>query len=310
MRNPRDVTITIGIPTLNGPDRLDRCLTSIARATAWNRFGDVKVIVHDDASSAESLALNKDVIQRHEFLRDRAGLEMIMSETRGGISHGWNLLTRHRTSEIVVLFNDDIEVERDYLDVLVWNLLHNPHAGMVGLSAYTGLTRRQVEDLRLGHLYNVGVFDPETAVAVADRIRASYDHVAFPRNDYRESRLLDGGGALLASCGYAFAFRREDFDAVDGFDEQFFVYYEEVDFGVSMRKKLNRTHYMVDYPTIWHMGGATMSAEGMNASERLVESRVKFEAKWGKTMNELHEELAHESPPVRNWNSHYANWVK
>ena len=104
--------------------------------------------------------------------------------------------------------------------------------------------------------------------------------------------------------------RREDFDAVDGFDEQFFVYYEEVDFGVSMRKKLNRTHYMVDYPTIWHMGGATMSAEGMNASERLVESRVKFEAKWGKTMNELHEELAHESPPVRNWNSHYANWVK
>lgn len=263
--------VTIGIPTMNGPERLARCLESIAECTAFDRFASVKVLVCDDGSTEENLKLNKDAIHRSDRLRDVAGLEMLVSAENVGVSASWNKLVRHHPCEVASLLNDDIEVAHDWLDVLTFSVWENKHAGMVGLDSYVGVIKRDV----------------------VDRLP--------PRIDYREARLLDGDGTLLASAGSIFAFRRDTYEAAGGFDERYKVYYEECDFGTTLRR-LGYAHYMASYPIVFHMGGATMSQPSMDAQGHLARSRALFAEKWGATPASLRGQFG-PAPATKTWNT-------
>jgi GT2 family glycosyltransferase len=255
-------SVLVGIPTLNGPDRLTRCLESIAQCTRLSAFESVKVLVCDDGSREDQLKLNKDAVSRAS--RRLPGLEMLVSETRCGIAASWNKLVRHQSTDAVVLVNDDIEVVDYWLDVLVYSVTENRVAGMVALNSYAGVTKGQVQAAGRAPL----------------------------RRDYFESKLLHAGGNLLAASGSIFAFRRDTYDAVGGFDERYFCFYEEVDFGVAM-KMIGLVHFVADAPVVYHMGGATTSdACNLVASEEMVRSRQEFRKKWGKTPAELRAQFA------------------
>lgn len=125
--------VLIGIPTLNGPDRLDRALTSVRKHT---NLEDVVLIVSDDASTPENLQKNKDVVFKHD-------VELLMSEHRLGVAQQWNRLVRHvPDADICVLLNDDVEVVEDWFDVLVFSLVKNPGLGVVSLRCETGVTSK------------------------------------------------------------------------------------------------------------------------------------------------------------------------
>ena len=55
-------TVTVAIPTLNGSERLERCLKSIAMCTTLDET--VRVVVRDDGSEAEELQKVKAVMER------------------------------------------------------------------------------------------------------------------------------------------------------------------------------------------------------------------------------------------------------
>lgn len=259
--------ILIGIPTLNGPDRLDRALKSIK---TYTDLRNVVVFVSDDASTPENLKLNKDVVHTH-------GVPMLMSEERLGIAKQWNRLVRHvPDAEVCVLLNDDVEVVEDWLDVLVFSLEKNPDLGMVSLRCETGVT--------------------------------SENGQPRPRVDYNEARILHAGGSLVSGGGAAFAFRREDWAGVGGFDERYFCFYEEVDFGVALATQLGRFNAFVSYPVIYHMGGATIGVN-MDASQVLLDSRKAFWDKWGLTMDQLRARLgSREAPSFHEWDSKFKHW--
>ena len=118
---------------------------------------------------------------------------------------------------------------------------------------------------------------------------------------------MDGDGSLLTSCGYAFAFRRKDYDAIGGFDERYFCFYEECDFGVAVRQRGFRCA-MASHPLVYHMGGATNSEpRHLVASERMAESRAKFLEKWGHSPDELRRQMEGSRLPLRSWNSQMRN---
>jgi GT2 family glycosyltransferase len=272
-----DVKVTVGIPTLNGPDRLRRCLRSIAECTDWSAFGpgNVKVLICDDGSTPENLEANKHVLHEAERLRQVSGAEMIMSPTRDGIAKSWNKLVRHQACDVAALLNDDIEVVEHWLDVLVYSVMENPQAGMIGLNSYVGVIKGQVP--------------PPLRV------------------DYCESHLLSGGGRLVSSQGPIFAFRRDVYDLVGGFDERYFVFYEECDFGVALRQK-GYVHYMADYPRVYHMGGATNSEpKNLDAASQIAASREKFRQKWGRSFEQIRQEYG-PAPTAREWNTQINNW--
>lgn len=275
--------IVVGVPTLNEPWRLERCLKSIATST---ELDNVRVVVCDDGSRDDTLRDIAGVVER--MRQTIGGLVLLQNNARLGIAKTWNRLTRYDpNAQIVALINDDVEVVPHWLDVLAFSVRENPPAGMVGLNSYVALTKEQHDKLHPNAL----------------------PHERIPIIEYRQAHLLDAGGELMWAPGNIFAFRREAFDTVGGFDERFFVFYEEVDFGLRLRlRKL--LSFVADYPIVYHMGGATMSdPANLNASERLLESRRLFVDKWGKSSSQLREELRADyiRPRLREWNSQTHN---
>jgi GT2 family glycosyltransferase len=270
MARIKDHSATVGISTLNGPERLARCLQSIREETRWDRLGPCKLLVCDDCSTGENLEHNRRIVcDEYRDLQQLAGLEMLMNTERSGIAASWNKLARHQLSDVLVLLNDDIEVSRDWLEVLVYSVMENRRAAMVALNSYVGLTRSDITELHPG----------------------AARHRLFPRLDYVESQLLSGQGELLTSLGSAFAVRTEVYDEVGGFDERYFCFYEELDFGVACCKA-GYAHYNATHPVLFHMGGATTSdGRNLSASREFARSRAAFRAKWGKSPAEVQEEL-------------------
>lgn len=276
--------VLVGIPTLNGPDRLTRCLRAIVDCTDFKHF-DVQVTVADDGSERVLAEVAADVMLAIEELRrvrgiDGLSLHYLRSETRTGIASTWNRIIRadEEKRPLVVLINDDVEVVDDWLDVLAFSVANNHQAGMVGLNSYCGVTKGQVP--------------------------------VPPRIEYVEAKLQSGDGLMIASHGPIFAFSRARYDHVCGFDERYFVFYEEVDFGVKLLK-FDLAHYIASYPIVYHMGGATNSdPKNLDAAYHLRESRKKFHDKWNLTLDEirLYGAERRRAYEVHEWNTQLKVW--
>lgn len=277
MSKPR---VLIGIPTVNRYDCLMRCLSSIAHHTPFGRF-DVKILVASDSDRSEDIALSKSAV--HQY-RQVGGMELIYGQGRTGIAATWNRIVRTDTSkrDVVVLLNDDVEITDDWLDVLVYSVLENKQiVGAVSLNCYVSVTEAQVRE---------------------------HNGYKPPRLDYNEARLLDGGGSLLSTGGAAFAFRRENFDAVKGFDDRYFCFYEEIDFSVTLRRRFGLRAFMASYPVVYHMGGATNSLpENLDARAHMERSRKKFVEKWGEAPDAMRRRIiaenAQNKQSLYEWNT-------
>jgi GT2 family glycosyltransferase len=297
MSRPR---VLIGVPTLNGPDRLKRCLESVRDCTDTKRF-DVRCVIADDGSTEMNLAGNHKVVGAFLCI---PGMTFLHGHGRTGIASTWNRIVRSDDREIIALINDDIEVVPDWLEVIEYSLSNNAHVGMVGLNSYLSVTKQQV---RVEGRMPLTIDYKEARLRDGDLCCAVCDGPL--RSDYYEARLMNGGGSLIASTGSCFGFRRKVYDQVGGFDERYHVFFEEVDFGVSLQRA-GYFNYMASYPLVYHTGGETNSdPKNLIASERLVESREKFQAKWKKTPSQLREEFMKRGPaPLsREWNSMIRN---
>jgi GT2 family glycosyltransferase len=258
--------ISIGIPTLNGPARLERCLRSIKQHTPLLKY-DAEVLVSDDYSYDKNFKENKTICHTYR-------VPMLTTEDRLGVSQQWNRLVRHTDAPIQILLNDDVEVVPHWLEALVYSLEQNPHAGVVGLKAYQGVT----------------------TINFTPPIVPSYMEAVMER-----------GSGLLAAQGFCFGFLKSKWTELEGFDPQFFAFYEEIDFGIRLFEK-NWPSYMLSYPIILHQGGATTSDSGnIDASAVLLESREKFKRKHP-AISEIRAHMDavvanHIWPPVKQWNT-------
>lgn len=315
--------ILIGVPTLNGWWRLDRFLFWLQRARTAPGLGEVRLVVCDDGSCEEQYIANRRVIDSsgHKEVRERFGLIYMTNDERRGISKTWNRLVRAADADVCVLVNDDIEVVDFWLDALVYSVTQNPGLGMVGLNSYSGLTRGQYEEavrISLKTSIERGV-KPEARRDddPGPEPPGIFDMRVFqPELDYKEAKLLVGDGTLLSSYGPVFAFRRELFDLVGGFDERYFVFCEELDFGVQLLQR-DYYHAMLNWPPCFHEGGATNSnKQNLDAASEMTKSYSLFCEKWGKGPAALRAE-AHAkwlrrwpsgAPRLREWNTMMANW--
>jgi N-acetylglucosaminyl-diphospho-decaprenol L-rhamnosyltransferase len=79
--------------------------------------------------------------------------------------------------------------------------------------------------------------------------------------------------------GAAILVRREDFLAMKGFDESFFMYYEDIDLGRRWRRS-GRPVVIEPRWTVMHIGGASSQARPLTALIRSQRSAEQFHEKW------------------------------
>jgi GT2 family glycosyltransferase len=208
--------ILVGAPTYNTEGRLAALLGSFQRVTspAWKE--QCLLVGLDDGSPLQGA-------------RDEAamacldnGAEFIQHAENRGIPAAWNSLTRFAETELVVLFNDDIELtDPNWLQAAVFFLENNPIAGAVGWPTINQ--------------------DPVTKEVY-----------------YRQDEDAVEPGACGAPVGCCFAFRRKDFDEIGGFWEELISFYEEIDFGFEMWA-LGRRNYMLPWPALAHWHSQTFA---------------------------------------------------
>jgi GT2 family glycosyltransferase len=193
MKNP---LVTVVIPNWNGAVHLPTCLESLRRQT----FRDFEVIVVDNGSSDESLAL---------LARDYPEVQVLALGENRGFAGACNAGIRAARGEFIVLLNNDTEADPHWLEEVVAAFGRHPEAGLVA-SKMRLFDRRDVLHTA-GDYYRVDGRPGNRGVWETDR--GQYD-----REEY-----------VFSACGGSAAYRRAMLDEIGLLDEDFFYSCEDVD---------------------------------------------------------------------------------
>jgi GT2 family glycosyltransferase len=197
------VRIAAVIPNWNGRRWLPGCVESLL---AQERSPD-EVIVIDNGSTDGSL----------ELLEERwPHVKVVALGDNTGFAVAANRGVREaKDAGAVALLNTDIELDSDWLERMEAALEADPEAAAVAC--------KMVDLSDPGCLYDAG-----------DVLRR--DGVCEQRGRFRrDSGAFDETGEVFGACAGAALYRASAFRAVDGFDERFFSYLEDVDLALRLR---------------------------------------------------------------------------
>ena len=190
-------------------------------------FGDHRVTVVDNGSSDGTA----------EHLREHyPEVELVELGENLGFAAAVNRGIKASDSEFVAVVNNDLELVPGWLEDMVAALREHPDAGSA-TGKMLFYDRREVID-------GAGDFASWYAIS-APRGRGEID-----RGQY------DAPEAVFSACGGAALYRRAALDAVGPFDEDFFAYTEDVDWGFRAQLAGWTCRY-VPRAVAFHMGGAT-----------------------------------------------------
>jgi GT2 family glycosyltransferase len=195
--------VAVIIVNWNRRELLRRCLESLQTQL----FSHFETVVVDNGSTDGSLELSDDARFR--------GVRWLRNPVNRGFCCAVNQAVRESQGTYVALLNNDAEADPGWLAALVSALDADPAAGMAA-SKILAYEDRSVID-KAGHLI---YWDGQ------NRGRGSGE---------RDQGQYDTGVEVAWPDGCAALYRREVFDQIGGFDEDFFAYADDAEFGLRAR---------------------------------------------------------------------------
>lgn len=215
--------VSVIVVNFNGREWLGPCLEAIAA----QNLTPLEVIVVDNASTDGSVA----------FVRERfPSVQLVAVERNSGFAGGNNAGARIARGRHLAFLNNDTVADPGWLSALQRALDGNASAG-----AATS---------RIVYMNDPAVIDSAGDGYTCAGGAFKRGH-GGPAADYRVAEEVFG------ACGAAFMIRREVFEELGGFDDDFFLVYEDVD--LSYRAQLLGHHCLyVPEAIVLHAGSATM----------------------------------------------------
>ncbi len=218
------MSIGIGISTYNDYTATGNLLESIRKLTQ----GEYKLAVVDDGT------MNDEVIDRLGSICSSNNAELRRNTQNRGIPYTWNRIVEALSTDIVVIFNNDIVVTNpNWLKHIEYFITNNNNIGGVGFP-----------------LIQMG--------------QANYDERVWG----------DRPGHVGAAVGCSFGFRKEVWEKVKnpdgsiGFWEDLISFHEETHFGFKLAD-MGYYSYMMNWPPMIHAGGQTF-----HKNQELIERQV------------------------------------
>jgi GT2 family glycosyltransferase len=216
--------LTVAVLSYDGRRLLEVILPSLAR----QRFRDFEVVVVDNGSRDDTVP----------WLGEHwPEVEVVSLAQNVGVTAALNVCARAGRGELVGLFNNDMEIDADCLGELVAALREHPEAGWAGA---------KLRDFEQRDLLD-GAGDVFTWAATGGR----RGHGERDAGQYDEPR------AIFGACGGAALYRRRALQQVGEFDEDFFAFYEDVDWNLRAQLTGLSCRY-VPSAVVYHMGSATI----------------------------------------------------
>jgi len=222
MENP---LISILILNYNGRALLKQCLDSIFAQNC----SDFEVILADNNSSDDSVSWTKENYPKVKIIKHKKNL---------GFAGGNNCALPYANGEWIFFLNNDAFLEKNCLNVLVEHI-----------------KGRKAEQL---------VFAPLMLKSDLPHLVDSAGDMLYPWGyAYRYENVLANGKKFLedreifAACCGAAVFNKDLLRRLNGFDDDFFLYYEDIDLSLRARH-LGAEILFVSKAKVFHKGSATV----------------------------------------------------
>lgn len=214
--------MSVIIPNWNGKGLLPDVLGSLAE----QGFGDLEVVVVDNGSTDGSA----------EMLQDRfPGVRVVELDENRGFSAACNEGIRAAEGEYVALVNNDVELDSGWVGAMVETLDRTPDAGFAA-------SRVRV----LG--------EPEILESAGDRVGLTPRGRGYGTPDGPE---FDRPAWVASASAAAAVYRREMLDEIGLLDDDFFMYFEDVDLGMRAQIAGYRCRYVPEAVAYHRRRGST-----------------------------------------------------
>lgn len=217
-------------------------LEAISGLKALNWPNDsLEIVVVDNASGDDSV----------EILRSGApDVVLVESDTNSGFAGGCNLGVQHSSGEVVAFLNNDAKPDPDWLARGVETLMSGPRVGAVA-SRVLDWEGKNIDYAGAGLTWYGMGYRPLSG---------------HPANRKKEATR----GPVLFGTGSAMIVRRDVYEELGGFDEDFFMFFEDVDFG--WRLNLRGYEYLYEPDSlVFHKHHQSMKGVGSHKEEYLLE---------------------------------------
>jgi hypothetical protein len=242
------IPVSIIIVNWNAGQQLLDCIYSIRQH--HNNLVE-SVIVIDNASEDDSIAK----VETLEALPFK--LEITKNSSNRGFAAACNQGATLATADYLLFLNPDTRLFENSLLKTI-EFMEHPHNINIGICGI------QLKD-DLNHTSTSAANFPTLRVILGKVLALNKLFPNIFPNHLMSSAELNKSGYVDQVIGAFFLIRKNVFDQCNGFDEQFFVYFEEVD--LSLRaKKLGHLSYFLSEASAFHKGGG--------CSERVKSTRL------------------------------------
>lgn len=252
-------SVDIVIVNWNSASQLNQGLESIAKADKEG-FWLGQIVVVDNASTEFYI---------NEELQRTLPLDTVRNTANMGFAAACNQGAIRCAAKYILFLNPDVRLKVDTLsDTVRWMEEASGEIGICGIKLINEDDRWETScarfpDLRmyLGTAFGLDKIIPRS----------------FPGR-FLDPSMLERSGYVDQVSGAYFFVRRAVYDVLGGFDERFFVYYEEVDFSLRARRAGYRSYYIAD-TSAHHIGGASSAKAGPKRLYYYFQSRLRFAEK-------------------------------
>lgn len=230
------INLSIQIVNFNTKSYLINCLQSVFRDLSNSKLL-FEINILDNNS-------NDDLSDLKTFFSDfqKKSLKIYQSEKNLGFGGGHNYLAKNTKAKYLLLLNPDIVIEeKESIERLYNRMIDESSIKVIGPKLYNKQGRNQVFD----HGENKGLL-----VKVLNELG-----LGFWKNREQETECAWVSGA-------AFLIEKSVFDKINGFDENFFLYKEEEDLCLRL-KRLDHNYRVLYFPEvkIMHIGSVVAKKE-------------------------------------------------
>jgi GT2 family glycosyltransferase len=253
------------IVNYNTCQALRDCLNSIDRSAAS------EVIVVDNASSDGSVEMLR---------REYPWVKLHANQSNLGYGAAANQGIASCAAPYVLLLNSDTILQHGALEALALYLKDHPEAAIVGPRLMDSDGTLQASCYPFPTPFHTILENSAWAVFLGRFIRRNLPGL---RNLYLRTWPHDTERIVPWVKGAVMAIRRAPFDAVAGFDEAFFMYFEDADLCYRLRATGWQIHF-APVTTVIHLGGASTSKYRVEMGIQQIASTLQFYARHSSTL--------------------------
>lgn len=222
--------ISIVIPNFNGREHLVSCFKSLK----WQTYRDFSVVLVDNGSSDDSVQHTREQFPEGNVI------EMgFNSGFARAVNEGIKYSVKNLKSDLILLLNNDIELDPDFLEIIHNTFSLHPDVSSVAVKMLNYYKRDVIDDC-------------------GDFIKAGGGSPLARGNGEKDSGQYDKEEYIFGACAGAAVFKSDVFERAGFFDEKFFAYYEDIDFSFRLQLLGYKCFYQPK-AVCYHKRGGTSS---------------------------------------------------